>query len=460
MLDINPVKSTASLVPNLASSITRNDRIRFSACRLWFYPSSFVFSRLQRLHRASVAKRRDLRMLPAAKAAAGYRNGLTNALAFFWMAPESARIHFHADLLDVIAKSKSFDGLESLFFTASNAVGKLREAEATKKGADLWAQFGPPAQLGGGATFSLLIDTSANSVSFLNAAAVSSLGPHGPNASMLTDQNIGGLTARLQEAGLFDAGVAQDGDNTCVGIFTAVGAVCGFVAGAFMAAETAGAATTNIASLASFGGTVGGAAGLIVCGHSDSSPAAVAADAGVDSGQGADSSQDDGSQTSSDDGQSVDTSQDSGADAGANDGQSVDTSQDSSGGSSSGGDDNGSGTPDPDGSGGMPNPDDPGGLPDPDDPKGFSAVSGTLASAAAVASMVTPSAAGTFLCAGVPQLAANGSIAQAGFLAGAPGLATQHAQATASQAQIDVATVSASLGNIAVPASIAAQKAG
>ncbi len=454
----------------LATLVTAGGAVRFANCKLWFYPPQFVWSRLQGLHRASLAARPDGRHLPAARARQAYTIGLEAALAQFWVASDGARMTLFDRLLDAVATSHSFDGLESAFLTGFNTASVLHDAARLKRAATAWHSYGAPAKLGGGAQHAVLLDTSTNSLSFLNASAVASLGPAGSHANLISAA-VAHLAVQLPQAGLIDTGAAQDGDNTCKGIFKLAGAIVGGVLGAGAeGAPTGGAgAIPGWLQGAGLGATAGDIVGDMLCGGAGGTGGGAGGSGGaggldigptgtsegnegelgpvVDQGgtdtnggqSGESGGQSGGESTVQSGGQSggESTNQSGGQSGGESTNQSGGQSNENqsggnqSGGDQSGGSGDGNGSGGNDTSGGMPNPDDPKGMPNPDDPRGFGAVSGTYPTGAGIGAYVSRTSSGAWMCHGVPQLGAKGTVAQAGLLAAVPSIAAQAGRSAA-----------------------------
>lgn len=417
----------------------------FGRCTIVFYPPSFVWQRLQEFHRASLRKPDKKHLAP--KQARSYFDAVrTASLAQLWVGSDATRAAWFNHLLDAIAKSHSFDGLETPFLSGLNTAQVAGHHDAVKRAVHLWHQFGPPAHLGGGHSRSPVLDTKTNSIVFVDHKGLSALGPRGAHAALI-DPKAGGVLAGSKAAGIFDAGVAQDGDS-CERNFKAGGAVVGMLAGGLAGGITGAPTVVGAAPGAVAGGlaggaagaTIGGALGGVICpGYVEGGSAEGAGGgtaAGTPSGDpDADPStsimfgDDDTSNQSSSEGNQSSSDQNQ---------SSSDQNQSSSDGSNqSGGDGNdssGSGSGN-DTSGGMPDPDDPHGMPSPDDPHGFGWISDTCAYGSVASHMSFANGAWSF--SSVPRLAADGTIASAGFLAAIPAIAALVNGQSQSRAQVE-----------------------
>jgi hypothetical protein len=429
--------------------------VQFESRKLWFYPPQFVWTTLQGLHRASLAGRPDGHHLPAQRARAAYVNGLTAAMGQFWIASDHARCSLFDRLLDAVQHARSFDGLESPFLSGFNTVEVLGDHARVMRAEGLWKSFGAPAHLGGGAQRAFVLDTSTSTVLFLSATAVLSLGVKGAHANLIASA-AAHLAVQLPQAGLVDAGAAQDGD-TCKGLFALGGAIVGGVvfSGAAGAATAGPGAVPAWAPGAALGASAGGIAGNLLCGWitAPSGSGGTGGAGGAGQGVAIDTTGDNntGGPTNENAG-TVDQTQSSSSEGGASSSQSESNSSQSStegpnasgnGSGSGSGDNSGSGSGDNSGSGsgdnsgtgsgndnhsgdgGMPNPDDPHGYPDPNSPRGFGAITSTFPTGAGVASYLTRTSSGAWLCHGVAQLTDKGTVAHAGILAAIPGFAAQ-----------------------------------
>lgn len=420
-------------------------------CTLWFYPPAFVWGRLQEMHRVSLFPAPDRKHLPPAEAKEAYLTALTAVMGHYWVVADAARMALFDQLLDLVAKSRSFDGLESPFLTGFNTAAHLKDRARTTRAAGLWKQYGPPAHLGANMPYTTIIDTGTNSLLFVKASGVISLGPKGAHGSLI-DQQAQNFAEQVVEAGLLDTGVAQDGYGTCMAGNILGGALLGAAVGAL-----AGAAITNTwqgagaGAIAGFeiGGVLGTAAGYYSCEPTSAptGPATSGTPTGPDEGpQGpaGPTGPDAGPQgpagpTGPDAGPQGPTGP-TGPTSGDGDttnpnGQSVDPTQ-------------------PPTSGGMPNPDDPKGYPDPDDPRGFSLVSPTYATGAGIASYFTRASSGAWVCSDVPQIGANGSIANAGFLIAVPSIAAL-VGATAAGVHVEPVSVAQQLDPVSIAQQVA-----
>lgn len=341
-------------------------QLQFGHCQLYFYPALFAWTRIQGLHRAAQLAGPDGDHLPPAQARAAFQTAIDCAMGQFLVIADANRLSQFDHLLDAIAGLKSFMGLATPFLSGLNTAAVLADGARVGRAAQLWSQYGATTYVGSALTTAYLVDSSTKSVIAVSAANLKALAPRGANASILYPANIRHLSLQLQNEGLVDIGVAQDGESECTSALKLGGAIVGTIIGGLAAGGGGAAAGFGV------GATVGDIVGGFVC-----------------------SSQGSGDQSSS--GQGGDQS------TGGDDG---DSHPDQAGGDQ----------------GGMPNPDDPHGFPDPNDPHGLVGSSTTYMTAGA-SSLVTSSASGVWTCHGVPQLTSMGGLASAGALVAIPEVA-------------------------------------
>jgi hypothetical protein len=479
-----PTKLTASSVAKLAAQSER-----FGRCSVVFFPPQFVWTRLQELHRASLRKP-DAKHLAPKQARSYYDAVRTASLSQLWVGADSTRQAWFNHLLDAIEQLRSFDGLETPFLSGLNTAQVAGQHGSVERGVRLWRRYGVPAHLGGGHSRSPVLDTTRNAIVFVDHKGLSSLGPKGAHSALLDPKTGGVLAAGSKASGIFDAGVAQDGDP-CENFFKAGGALAGTslgaLGGALVTAPGGPAAVGGFIGGAIAGGaggaTIGGALGGALCpglmqddseeeddteeetdtetetqnqgttggeiggyggaGGAGSSPGESIM-FGDDNSSGSGQNQSGGesqNQSSSDQNQSSSDQNQSSSDQNQSSSSSDQNQSSSDGSNQSGGDGSSSGSGSGDGnkSGGMPDPDDPHGVPNPDDPHGRSWISDTCAFGSVASHAAYANGAWTF--GSVPRLAADGSLASAGFLSAIPAVAEtmsqQQSQADQSQSVVD-----------------------
>ena len=418
----------------------------FGQCTLWFYPAAFVWQRTQALHRAAQGTAVSRNHLSPALAAAAYENAIISTAAQFSVIADVHRMRFFDHLLDAIATSRSFEGLATPFLSGLNTAGLLHDKQRISRATALWKQYGATAGTGRVLTRAFLIDSGAKTFTAISANALTQMAPHGSKATLITDGAIAHLALQIAQAGLLDAGVAQDGD-ACKGAWK-----LGFgIVGGLIGGSSAGAGSLGLGSGAgavagfSAGVAVGDIVGDFACGHSSG------ADPGMGLGptQGGAGGASPGEETGpTETGPTQSGPTDTGpTQSGPTDTGPTSTPGDSTNTSNSDGNQNDTtGSGDNSSGGGMPNPDDPHGIPNPDDPRGSVAHSPTYLVNAGAGSTVARNAAGVWALTGAPQLTAAIQVQTAGLLSTMPGISAAHGLGVAHQV-FEAGGIAASLGN-------------
>ncbi len=400
--------------------------LHFSSGKVFLYPSYFVFHRLQGHHRRALSTSRGT-LFPARNAKIAYGRILRCATATYLVLPNERREVFFRELLDYVTRAGSLEGLEALFFSGIATVQSAHgDSKLLSSASTLWSKLTVPRVAGAGARTVPVLDATRGILRFLNASALSALGPQGANFTVI--QNLGKVEfiGQAQAAGMFNGASVMDAEGVCESIVSIGGMVVGAVAGAVTGGLTggekfgllggvAGGVAAGIAGAVG-GGALGDRAGGAICGWAIGETGTK-----VEHGQqGGSDAHDDFSSFGSDDIQFETGDAGAGSDAGTG---SAPSGTDASGGDASGGDasggDDGGGDDGGGDDGGVPNPDDPDGFPNPEDPRGLQ-ISGQSRAQGDFESYMKFNA-GAIQFTNVPQLAADGlSVATPGFLAGSP----------------------------------------
>jgi hypothetical protein len=420
----------------LAAAVRRTAiRSNSQRAKVFLYPSTFVFERLQGLYRrALVINPSRSPGYPAPLAKLAYSRGLLCTLATYLVLPNSRRRAMLADLFGFAAKSKSLDGLEPIFLSGLPTISQLQDAALWKDATSLWSQVSA-AHLSNSPYKSMpILDTSRNSIFFIEMKTVATLAPGGSNQGFLAKGVQNNPTVDMEQKGVFQkAAMVMDAEHSCETIFKLGGMVGGAVVGSYMGAAGAALATgPNPGSIvaggaggtyagAGLGDKFGGYAGDLICGWAYDSTDVTATksdnsgtigDSSLGSGnlnEGSDMGPSDQSGTNqSDSATTAGSQQDAGtSSAGTTDGGTSGGTD--SGGTDAGGGDDGGGDDD-----GMPDPEDPNGFP-PDDPRGFQF--NTLPLAAYNASAYVSQKGAGIQFSNVPQISADGkTMASLGYL--------------------------------------------